>query len=134
MVQQLAVSKYFSERNEVFNRQIQAKCVASITNCGVGLESKQLWCPLLIGDGIFSNDKYWKSFRTLFHITRRPRTVFQLKGCFFPKDSTQYLSGYNSMIEISDFPRWMTQLNLRYSCWLLRFFQWINSIILKLNF
>ena len=38
--------------NKHLNRPIQAKCIASVTNYGLGL--KELWCPLLIGDGIFS--------------------------------------------------------------------------------
>ena len=49
----------------------------------------------------FTKGKYWKSVRKLFHITitRRMRLLFQLNDGVFPKDLTQYLSGYNLMIE-----------------------------------
>ena len=50
----------------------------------------------------FTNDKYWKSFSKLFHITWRLRLVFQLNDCVLPKYLTQYLSGYNPMIEWTD--------------------------------
>ena len=73
------------------NRPIQAKCVASVTNCGLGLETPMV--PTVNrGWHLFTNDKYWKSFSKLFHITRRLRLVFQLNDFIFPKDLTQYLS------------------------------------------
>ena len=74
------------------NRPIQAKCIALIINCGLGL--KTAMAPALIRRWqLFTNDKYWKSFSKLFHITRRLRLVFQLNDCVFPKDLTQYLLG-----------------------------------------
>jgi len=89
--------------NIVFvNRPIQTKCVASVTNCGLGLETAM--APTLNrGWNLFSNGKYWKSFSKLFHITQRLRLLIQLNDCVFPKDLTQYLSGYNPMIEHIDF-------------------------------
>jgi len=48
---------------------------------------------------LFTNGKYWKSFSKLFLITRRLRLVFQLNDCVFPKDLTQYLSGFYPMVE-----------------------------------
>jgi len=83
-----------------WNRQIQAKCVASVTNCGLGLETAMM--PTVNrGCQLFTNGKYCK----LFHITQRLRLVFQLNDCVFPKDITQYLSGYNPMIERTGFSR-----------------------------
>jgi len=101
----------------VSNRPIQAKSVASVTNGGLGLETAM--APTVNkGWQLFTSGKYWKSFSKLFHITRRLRLVFQLNACVFPKDLTQYLSRYNPMIERTNLSRWMTQLSLRYSCWL----------------
>jgi len=90
-----------------FNRPIQAKCVASVTNCRLGLETAM--APTLNRDcQLFTNGKYWKFFNKLFHIKWRLRLVFQLNDCVFPKDLTQYLSGYNPMIKRTDFSRLMT--------------------------
>jgi len=70
------------------NRPIQAKCVASVTNCGLGLETAM--APTVnMGWQLFTNDKYRKSFSKIFHITWRQRLVFQLNDCVFPKDLTQ---------------------------------------------
>jgi hypothetical protein len=80
------------------NRPIQVKCVASVTKCGPGLE--RAVAPT--GMAFFTNGKYWKFFRKLFYITRRQRLLFQLKDCVFPNDLTQYLSGYNPMIEYNN--------------------------------
>ena len=100
-----------------FNKPIEAKYVASVINCGLGLATAMApivnrgWQP-------FTNGKYWKSFSKLFHIKRRLRLVFQLNDYVFPTDLTQYWSGYNPMIERTHLSRRMTQLNLRFSCWL----------------
>ena len=84
------------------DRPIQVKCVASVTNCGFGLETAM--APTInMGWQIFTNDKYWKSFSKLFHTKRRLGLVIQLNDCIFPKDLTQYLSGYNPMIERANF-------------------------------
>jgi len=64
-----------------------------------------------MGWQLFTNDTYWKSFSKLVHITRRLRLVFQLNDCVFPKDLTQYFSGYNPMIKRTDLSRRMTQLS-----------------------
>jgi len=41
---------------------------ASVTNCGLGLETAM--APTVNrGWELFINDKYWKSFSKLFHIT-----------------------------------------------------------------
>ena len=62
------------------NRPIQAKCVASVTNCGLGLETAM--APTLNrGWQLFTNGK-------LFHITLR--LVFHLNDCIFTKDLIQY--------------------------------------------
>ena len=72
------------------NRPIQAKYVASVTNCGLGLQTAM--APTVnMGWQLFTNDKYWKSFSELFHNTQRLRLIFQLNDCVFPKDLTQYL-------------------------------------------
>ena len=97
------------------NKPIQVKCVASATKCGFGLETT-ISHTVYRGWQLFTNDKYWKSFGKLFHITRKLGLVFQLNDCAFPKDLTQYLSRCSPMIELTDFSRWMTQLSLRYSC------------------
>jgi len=82
----------------LLNRPIQTKCVALITNSGLWLETAM--APTVNrGWQLFTNGKYCKSFIKLFHITRRRRLVFQLNNCVFPKDLTQYLSGYNPLIE-----------------------------------
>jgi hypothetical protein len=50
------------------NRLIKAKCVASVTNCGLGLETAM--APTVNkGWQLFTNGKYWKSLSKLFHIT-----------------------------------------------------------------
>ena len=91
-------------RGEAINRPIQSKCVASVTNCGLGLVSAM--SPIVNrGWQLLTNDKYGKSFSKLFHIIRRLRLVFQLNACVFPKDLTQYLSEYNPMIERTDLSR-----------------------------
>ena len=88
----------------VCNRAIQAKCVASVTNCGLGLETAM--APTVNrGWQIFTNGKYPIYFSKLFHIIRILRLVFQLNDCVFPKDLTPYLSGYNSMVERTDVSR-----------------------------
>ena len=79
---------------------IQAKCIASVTNCSLRLETAMVpavnrRCQLFI------NGKYGKSFSKLFHNILR--LVFQLNDCVFPKDLMQYLSEYNPMIEQTDF-------------------------------
>ena len=84
------------------NRPIQTKCVASVTNCVLGFETALAPTVNMEWD-LFTNGKYWKSFSKLFHITRR--LIFQLNDCGFPKDLTQYLSGYNPTIERTDFSR-----------------------------
>ena len=89
---------------ETNNRPIQAKCVASIANCYLELETA-LVPTVNRGWQLFISDKYWKSFSKLFHITRRLRLLFQLNDCVFPKDLTQYLSEYNPMIERTDLYR-----------------------------
>jgi len=100
-----------------WNSLIQAKCVASVTNCSLQLETAM--APTInMGWQLFTNDKYWKYFSKLFHNTQRLRPVFQLNDSVFSKDLTQYLSRYNSMIEQTNFSRWMTQSSLSYSCWL----------------
>jgi len=101
----------------IMNRLIQAKCVASVTNCGLGLATAKVPTGNR-GWQLFTNDKYWKSFNKLFHITQRLRLVFQLNDCVFPKDLTQYLTRYNTMIERIDLSRSVTQLSLIYSRWL----------------
>jgi len=64
---------------------------------------KELRRPLLTWDGIFLlTVNTGNLFSKLFHITRRLRLVFQLNDCVFPKDLTQYLSGYNQLIERTD--------------------------------
>jgi len=79
------------------NRPIHVKCVTSVTNCGLGLETAR--APTVnMGWQLFTINKYWKSFNKLFHITWRLRLVFQLNDCVFPKDLIHYLSGYNPMI------------------------------------
>jgi len=79
--------------NEVyllFNRPIQAKCIALVTNSCLELETAMV--PIVNrGWQLFTDNKYWKSFSKLFHNTQRLRLVFQ--------HLTQYLSGYNPMIE-----------------------------------
>jgi len=85
----------------IYNRLIQAKSVASVTNCGLGLETAMA-STVNRGWQVFTNDKYRKSFSKLFHITHRLRLVFQLNDCVFPKDLTQYLSRHNTMIERTD--------------------------------
>ena len=88
-------------KNVPRNRPIQAKCIASVNNCGLRLETAM--APTVnMGWRPFTNNKYGKSFRKLFHITQRLRLVFQLNDCVFPKDLTQYLSRYNLMIEQTD--------------------------------
>ena len=88
----------------VSNRPIQAKCVASVTKCGFRLETAM--APTYNrGWQLHTNDKYWTSFSKLFNITQRLRLVFELNDCVFPKDLTQYLSGYNPMIERTDLSR-----------------------------
>ena len=83
------------------NRPIQAKCIASFTNCGLELETAM--APTFnIGWQLFTNNKYWKYFSILFHIIWKLRLLFQLNDCVFPKDLTQYLSRYNPMIEQTD--------------------------------
>jgi len=113
-------------RTSISNRPIQMICIASVTNYSLGLETAMSptvnsgWQP-------FTNDKYRKSFSKLFHITRRLRLVFQLNDCVFPKDLAQYWSGYNPMIEQTNLSRWMTQLSLSYSCWLVGdFLAWVS--------
>jgi len=69
------------------NRPIYVKSIASVTNCGLWLETAMVptvnrRCEL------FTNCKYWKSFQKLFCITWRLRLVFQLID-------TIYLSGYD---------------------------------------
>jgi len=87
-----------------YNRPIQGKCVASVTNCGLGLETAM--APTVNNGWQFiTNGKYWKSFSKLLHIIQRRRPVFPLNDRIFPKDLTQYLSGYNPMIERTDFCR-----------------------------
>ena len=87
----------------LWNGPIEAKCVASVTNCGLGLETamastvNRRW-------QLFTNGNYWKSFSKLFHITQSLRLVFQLNPCVFPKDLTHYVSGYSPMIEPTDCP------------------------------
>ena len=39
----------------------------------------------------------------LYYMETELRLVFQLKNCVFPKDLTQYLSGYNPTIEWTNF-------------------------------
>jgi len=69
----------------------------------------------------FTNDKYWKSFSKLFHVTRRLRLVFQLNDCVFPTDLTKYLSGY--IIQWLSGPTFQMNVTPRpYSCWLVGIF------------
>ena len=66
-------------------RRIQAKCVASVTNCGLGLETAM--APTVNrGWQLFINDKYMKSSSKIFHIKRRLKQVFELNDCFFPDE------------------------------------------------
>ena len=69
-----------SEWQVTGNRSIQAKCVASVTNCGLGLEAPMAR-TVNRGWQLFTNGKYWKYFSKLFHIRWRPRQVFQLNVC-----------------------------------------------------
>jgi len=86
----------------LFNRPIQAKCIASVSNYGLVLETAMV--PTVNGGWqLFTDSKCGKSFRKLFHITQRLRPVFQLNDCVFPKDLTQYLSGYYPLIERTSF-------------------------------
>ena len=107
LFQHVAVHKNTYVFNIIFNRAIQAKCVASVTNCDPGLETAV--APTVSkGWQLFTNDKYWKSFSKLFHITRRLRLVFRLNDCVFPKDLTQYREEViedNPMIEGTDLSR-----------------------------
>jgi len=50
------------------NRPIQVKCIALVTNCGLGLETAM--APTVNREWqLFTNGKYWKSFSKLFHVT-----------------------------------------------------------------
>jgi len=49
-------------------RPIQAKYVASATNCSLVLETAMA-ATVNRGGQLFTNDKYWKYFSELFHIT-----------------------------------------------------------------
>jgi len=80
----------------IINRLIQAKCVALVSNCCLGLETAM--APTLIGDGNVS---------LMVNTGNLSENNFD---CVCPKDLTQYISSYNPMTE-----RRMTQLNLRYS-------------------
>jgi len=109
-----------------YYRPIEAKCVASVTNCGLGLETTMA-STVNKERQLFINDKYWESFSKLVHITRKLRLVFQLNDCIFRKDLTQYLSGYNPMSGRTDIFRWMIQLSNSYSCWLAGdFLAWVS--------
>ena len=76
----------------LLNRPIQAKCVASVTNYGLWLETAM--APTVNRRWhLCANGKRWKSFSKSFIITQKLRLVFQLNICVFPNDLTQYLSG-----------------------------------------
>ena len=94
--------KFFNVSATEYNRPLQVKCVAAVTKCDLRLET----APTVNRDGqVFTNGKYWKCFSKLFHFTRRMKLVFQLNECVFPNDITQYLSGYNPMIELTNLSR-----------------------------
>jgi len=57
-----------------------------------------------MGDGNFSLTINTGNLLANYFI-RGLRLVFQLNECVFPKDLTQYLSGYNAMIERPDLSR-----------------------------
>ena len=68
-----------------FNRLIQTESIASVTDCGLRLETAM--APTVNrGWQLLTNSKY----RKLFLSTQRLRLVFQLNNCVFLKDLTQY--------------------------------------------